>query len=148
MKISLLECGFINSYVTFMRSLFVPHLSVFWYLRRDVGRDYGISCVSSLISVWAHLSKGTFSRIEANIIATLSWSNALYRVSLMFEYLWITLDASFLYDPVIWKSIRRLVSLITLPSCIHRKEGNYKVSIQLPYNFSPRQQRKKRTHLK
>ena len=43
------------SYVAFVLSLFVPHLSFFWRLGRVVLRDNGISCISSLIDLYIFL---------------------------------------------------------------------------------------------
>ena len=42
-------CAPVVSYVLFVVSLFVPHLSLFWCLGRSVLRDCGISSVSSRI---------------------------------------------------------------------------------------------------
>ena len=44
-------CASVVSYVAFVLSLFVPHLSFFWCLGRDVFRDCGISWVYSHISI-------------------------------------------------------------------------------------------------
>ena len=36
-------CASVVSYVAFVLTLFVPHLSIFWSLGRALFRDYGIS---------------------------------------------------------------------------------------------------------
>ena len=45
-----------GSYVTFVLSLFVPHLSLFWCLQKAVLPDCGVSWVSSLIGLSARLA--------------------------------------------------------------------------------------------
>ena len=48
-SVTVLLCAFVVSYVAFVLSLFVPHLSFFWCLGRAMVCDCGISWVSSHI---------------------------------------------------------------------------------------------------
>ena len=45
----LFSCSSLFSFVAFVLSLFVPHLSFFWSLRKAVLRECGISWISALI---------------------------------------------------------------------------------------------------